>query len=216
MIAKTTSSLEDSQIYRLLAGLVVPRPIAFVSTLSAEGVPNLAPFSFFTVLNDVPPIVGISFGLRFGKALKDSLINIRATGEFVVNIVSEDIARQMNIASLDWGPEVDEFGKTGLEPASDSLVVRPARVRDSPAAFECRLERDIVFPRYTLIAGEVVAFHYREDLFDERFRIDYERLQVVGRLTGHQYCHVNDRFEIVREADTPADARNAQAGAARS
>ncbi len=211
MISLRTSDLKPGEIYKLLAGLVVPRPIAFVSSLSANGVPNLAPFSFFTVLNDVPPVIGISIGLRYGKSQKDTLQNIHATREFVVNIVSEEIAAQMNIASLDWQPEIDEFQAAGLEPVTDNLAVRPPRVRESPAQFECTLDRLIEFPRYTLVAGEVVGFHMREDIVDERWHLNYDRLRAVGRLTGPQYCRTLERFDIERKADSP-EARKAEPG----
>jgi flavin reductase (DIM6/NTAB) family NADH-FMN oxidoreductase RutF len=211
VIKKSTSELKDGEIYKLLAGLVVPRPIAFVSSLSADGVPNLAPFSFFTVLNDVPPVIGISVGLRYGKSKKDTVNNIRTTGEFVVNVVSEEIAEQMNIASLDWQPEVDEFKAAGLEPVSDNLQVRVPRVRQSPAQFECRLHSLTDFPRYTFVAGEIVGFHLREDIVDPRMHIDYDGLRVVGRLAGAQYCRVRERFSIERNADSP-EARKAGGG----
>lgn len=212
MISRAASDLKPGDIYKMLAGLVVPRPIAFVSSLSADGVPNLAPFSFFTVLNDVPPVLGISIGLRYGKSHKDTLHNIRATKEFVINIVSEDIAEQMNIASLDWKPEIDEFVAAGLEAANDNLRVRAPRVRKSPAHFECTLERLIEFPRYTLVAGEVVGFHIREDIVDERLHINYDRLRAVGRLTGPQYCRTSERFAIERQADSP-ETRRVEPGA---
>ena len=197
------SGLKPGEIYKLLCGLIVPRPIAFVSSLSEDGIPNLAPFSFFTVLNDVPPVIGISIGQRFGKNEKDTLRNIRATGEFVVNVVSEAIAEQMNVASLDWQPEVDEFQAASLDPEADNLFVRPPRVRQSPAQLECKLERLIDYPRYTLVAGQVLAFHVRTDLIDQRLHLDYDALRVVGRLTGPQYCKTLDRFDIERKADSP-------------
>ncbi len=203
MIARPTETLDAPQLYRLLASLVIPRPIALVSSLSAAGVPNLAPFSFYCFLNDVPPMLGVSIGLRHGKSHKDTLVNVSDTKEFVINVVDEDMAKPMNVASLDWGPEVDEFERSGFEPATDNLVVRPARVKVAPAAFECRLERLIEFPRYTMICGEVVAFHYREDLFDARMHLDYDKLRALGRLTGPDYCRTSDRFAMVRDADSP-------------
>lgn len=203
MISRPASSFAGAELYKLLASLIVPRPIAFVSSLSAAGVANLAPFSFFMFLNDVPPIVGFSTGLRFAKDRKDTLVNIRETGEFVVNIVDEALAKPMNVTSLDWGPEVDEFAQAGIEAAHDNLFVRAPRVKAAPAQMECRLERLVEFPRYTLVAGEVLAFHYRDDVFDERLYVNYDRLGALGRLTGPDYCRIGDRFAMARAADSP-------------
>ena len=203
MISVAAKSLSSAQLYRLLAGLVVPRPIAFISTLSTTGVRNLAPFSFFTVLNAAPPILGVSIDRRYGTEPKDTLVNIEATGEFVINIVSEGLAEAMNLASLDWRPQVDEFVEAGLDARADNLFVQSPRVAASPGQFECRLVRSISFGSYTLVAGEVVAFHYAERLFDDKLRIDYDELRAVGRLTGSMYCRTHDRFSIERTADSP-------------
>jgi len=209
MIARPASEFDPSQLYRLLASLVIPRPIALVSSLSSTAVPNLAPFSFYMFLNDAPPILGFSVGLRYGTSHKDTLVNIRDTREFVINVVSDEIAHPMNVSSLDWGPEVDEFSVSGFTVAQGNLAVKAPRVAESPAQFECRLERFVEFPRYTLVAGEVLAFHYREDVFDARMRVDYDRLRARGRLTGPDYCRITDRFVMAREADSPALHRKA-------
>lgn len=197
------AALDKPAIYKLLTGLVVPRPIAFVSTLSAEGTPNLAPFSFFTVVSVQPPMLGIAVGKRQGTSQKDTLTNIAATGEFVINVVNEEIAEPMNTASLDWAPEIDEFVVSGLTAVHDSVAVKPPRVRESPAQFECRHERTIEFEDYCFIIGKVEHIHVQDRLFDAQSRIDPERLKPVGRLAGLLYCRVRDIFALERNADTP-------------
>jgi flavin reductase (DIM6/NTAB) family NADH-FMN oxidoreductase RutF len=203
MTAYATTELDDARIYRLLASLVVPRPIALVSTLSEAGVANIAPFSFYNVAAASPPVLSISVDRRYGRDEKDTVANIRATREFVVNVVSEKIARPMNIASFDWPPEVDEFAAAGLTPDRATLCVHAPRIAESPAQFECRLLQMIELGKWTLILGEIVAFHCDDRLLDERFRIDMDRLQAVGRLTGNEYCRTADRFTLYRSDDSP-------------
>ena len=202
-VAFRTSELDAPAIYRLLTGLVLPRPIAFVSTVSPDGVPNLAPFSFFTVASADPPVLAISIDLRYGHETKDTLSNIATSGEFVVNIASENLAESVNTASLDWGPDVDEFEKAGLTAVRDNLVVKPPRVAESPAQFECRHLQNIEFGKWTLVLGEVVAIRCREDLLDARLRVDVAALNPLGRLAGNDYCRVGDRFTVERAADSP-------------
>jgi flavin reductase (DIM6/NTAB) family NADH-FMN oxidoreductase RutF len=136
------AAMGSTDVYKLLVGSVVPRPIAFVSTLSADGVPNLAPFSFFNVLAPDPPIVHVSVGRRADGSHKDTAANATQTGELVINVVNEDLAERMNLASGEWPPEVNEFGVAGLTPLP-SRRVRPARVAESPIQMECHLERVI-------------------------------------------------------------------------
>lgn len=202
-VAYRTSDLEAPAIYRLLSGLVLPRPIAFVSTLSPEGVPNLAPFSFFTVASADPPVLAISIDLRYGREVKDTMRNIDASGEFVINVVSEELAQAVNVASLDWGPEVDEFVQAGLKAVTDNLAVKAPRVAESPAQFECRHLQNVDFGKWTLVLGEVLAIRCREDLLDERLRVSVDGLKPIGRLAGNDYCRIADRFTIDRSADSP-------------
>ena len=202
-VAFRTSELEAPAIYRLLTGLVLPRPIAFVSTVSPDGVPNLAPFSFFTVASADPPVLAISIDLRYGHETKDTLSNIATSGEFVVNIASENLAESVNTASLDWAPDIDEFEKAGLTAVRDNLVVKPPRVAESPAQFECRHLQNVEFGKWTLVLGEVVAIRCREDLLDARLRVDVAALNPLGRLAGNDYCRVGDRFTVERAADSP-------------
>lgn len=188
-------------IYKLLVGSVVPRPIALVSTLSADGRPNLAPFSFFNAVCSRPPIVVFSPVVRADGKQKDTLRNIEATKEFVVNLVSEDFAERMNRCSEDFPPDVDEFGVSGLTPAPASLV-RPALVEESRIRMECRLVQVVQFGdggpgSGSSIFGEVVCFHVADELIDN-FRIDPDGLKAVGRMGGPNYCRTTDRFEMPR------------------
>lgn len=191
--------------YKLLVGSVVPRPIAFVSSMDADGVRNLAPFSFFTVASANPPIVCFCPMVRPPNAKglassKDTLRNVVATREFVLNIVSEDFAAQMNACSAELPPEVDEFEVSGLTPLA-SEVVRPPRVAESHIHMECRLAQVVHVSTEplggSLVLGEVLRFHIRESLLDN-FRIDPDQLHAIGRMAGSTYARTTDRFELVR------------------
>ncbi len=143
--------------YRLLTALVVPRPIAWVSTVSADGAGNLAPHSFFTVVSRKPPMVAFS-----SVGVKDTLTNIRATSEFVVNVASRAQMDAVNASSARFGPEIDEAATLGIT-TEPSYVVRPPRVADAPAALECRLHTTMELGDSVLVIGEVVAFAIRSD-----------------------------------------------------
>jgi flavin reductase (DIM6/NTAB) family NADH-FMN oxidoreductase RutF len=185
-------------IYKLLVGAVVPRPIAFVSTISPEGMANLAPFSFFTVASANPPV--LVFTTSFREPRKDTLVNVQATKEFVVNIVSEEFAAKMNVTSGEYPYGVDEFAVSGLTAVASDLV-RPPRVKESHVNMECRLLQTIEVSNQplggTLVLGEVVRFHVDDEMFEE-FRIDPEKLGAVGRMAGNTYCGTGDRLELVR------------------
>ena len=185
-------------VYKLLIGSVVPRPIAFVSTVSAEGVANVAPFSFFNAICPDPPTICFSTSMR--EPRKDTYLNIKAIGEFVVNIVSEEIAEKMNLASGEYPFGVDEFAISGLTPVASDLV-RPARVKESRVNMECRLVQIVEVSARpgggSLIIGEVVRFHV-DDAVVDNFRIDPDKLRAVGRMGGNDYSRTRDRFEMVR------------------
>ena len=184
-------------IYRLLIGCVVPRPIAWVSSRSATGVPNLAPFSFFMGLCGDPPTSAFSSGRREGNK-KDTIHNIEHTGDFVVNLVDDDLAEQMNLTSGDYPPDVDEFVLTGLTSAP-SVKVQAPRVLEAPINLECRVLQTLPVGRgpHSLVLGEIVYFHVRDSLYQDG-RIDMHGLRPVGRLAGHLYTHVHDIFEMKR------------------
>lgn len=192
---------ESADIYKLMTGIIVPRPIAFVSTLNAAGGRNLAPFSFFTAISANPPVICFSPMLRGRDATKkDTLRNIEATKEFVVNIVSEDLAAKMNICSAEFPPEIDEFQASGLTPLP-SEVVRPPRVKESGIHMECMLFQIIHVSARPLggsiVLGEVVRFHIDDRLFKD-YRIDPELLLAIGRMGGPAYVRTTDRFDMAR------------------
>lgn len=188
-------------VYKLMIGVIVPRPIAFVSTCSVKGVRNLAPFSFFTGISAHPPVLCFSPMVRGSDgARKDTLRNIEATREFVVNVVSEDFVEQMNVCSTEFPPEVDEFERSGLTPIP-SDIVRPPRVWESQVQMECRLLQIVTVSERplggSLVIGEIVLFHVAEELI-EGFKIDPDRLKAVGRMGGASYTRTRDRFDLVR------------------
>jgi flavin reductase (DIM6/NTAB) family NADH-FMN oxidoreductase RutF len=192
-----------------MTGIIVPRPIALVSTVDRHGLRNLAPFSFFTGVGSNPPTVlfcpTVRAAISFGAAAepdfrKDTLRNVEETGEFVVNIVSEAIAAGANAASAEVPPEVDEFVLAGLTPiASES--VRPPRVAESPAQMECKLLQIVYTNRApgggVVVLGEIVRFHVRTSLFED-FRIDPAGLDAVGRMAGNTWVRTRDRIELIR------------------
>ncbi|HPF34680.1 MAG TPA: flavin reductase family protein [Candidatus Krumholzibacteria bacterium] len=189
--------------YKLLIGSVLPRPIAWVSTADAEGRPNLAPFSFFTGASPQPPMVVFSPLRRFSDGQeKDTLVNIRATGEFVVNVVTEELVEQANDTAVEFAPGVSEFGEAGLT-AAPCETVRAPRVAESPVSMECRLVQVVdLGPQAAgggaVVIGEVLRFHVRDDLIDDG-RIDTEALHPVGRLAGAEYTTLGRRFTLERK-----------------
>ncbi|MGH9628581.1 MAG: flavin reductase family protein [Bryobacteraceae bacterium] len=188
-------------IYKLMVGVIVPRPIAFVSTISLEGIRNLAPFSFFTGVSANPPVICFCPMIRASDGeRKDTIRNIEQTREFVVNVVSEDFAEQMNICSGEYPPEIDEFNLSKLTPIESELV-KPARVAESQVNMECRLVRIIeVSPKplgASVVLGEVLRFHVRDDLFDS-FKVDPDKLRAIGRMGGPTYTRTTDRFDLMR------------------
>jgi flavin reductase (DIM6/NTAB) family NADH-FMN oxidoreductase RutF len=188
-------------IYKLLVGAIVPRPIAFVSSRSPEGILNLAPFSFFTAISANPPVICFSPMIRPADASrKDTLNTIELTGEFTVNIVSEEFVEKMNIASAEFPPEVDEFAASGLTPIPSDLVA-PPRVKESHIQLECRLVQVVhISPKPlggSLVIGEVVRFHIDPGVIDQG-KIDPEKLHAVGRMAGATYARTSDRFDLER------------------
>ena len=186
--------------YRLLVGSVVPRPIAFVSTRSTAGVNNLAPFSFFNAVCGDPPVV--LFCPVWRDPMKDTLVNVRDTHEFVVNIVSEGIVDQMNLCSAEFPASVDEFAMSGLTPVP-SDIVRAPRVAESPVSMECKLLQIVEISAQpmggNIVIGEVVRFHVDDGIIDSSsYRIDAEKLRAVGRMSGFDYARTRDRFSLVR------------------
>lgn len=198
--------------YKLLVGLVVPRPIAFITTVGGNGVVNAAPYSFFNVLGDDPPIVIVSIEDRGPGRPKDTARNILASGEFVVNMVDETIAASMHACSEDYPPEVSELDAVGLHAAA-SRSVAPPRIAEAPVAFECRLHKHVELPRRHLFIGEVLWLHARENIIDPKtLRVNFADYRPVGRLFANRYLHTGDHFTIkprsVRPARTSAVKRD--------
>ena len=192
----------QQDLYKLMIGSIVPRPIAFVSTISPEGIPNLAPFSFFTGISSKPPLICFCPGPRAAtRDRKDTLRNISMTKEFVVNVVTEEIAEAMNLTSGEYPPEIDEFKLASLTPVSSDLV-KPPRVAESPVNFECRLYLAIEFSEEpgggNLVIGEILRFHVADHIVDN-FKIDPDKLRAVGRMGGPTgYTRTRDRFDMIR------------------
>lgn len=196
-------STDYPSVYKLLIGSVVPRPIAFVSTVNPEGVLNVAPFSFFTVASANPPVLVITVSRRaIPDPRKDTLRNITTAREFVVNIVSEEFGDKMNICAGDYPPEVDEFERSGLTPIASDLV-KPPRVAESHINMECRLLYSIEMSGLVgggnLVLGEVVRFHIDDEYFNN-YRIDQDKLRAIGRMAGNSYTRTQDRFDMIRPA----------------
>ena len=193
------------ECYKLMTGLIVPRPIALVSTVDKDGVPNIAPFSFFSGVGANPPTVLFCPSLRSQKAdrlddRKDTLRNVEQTGEFVINIVSGSIAAATHSTAVEVNPEVDEFLLAGLTPIPSDIVKAP-RVAQSPAQFECKLLQTVFTGRGSgagvVVLGEIVRFHFHPDL-ESNFRIDPEKLDAVGLMAGNTWVRTRERFELER------------------
>ncbi|MBZ5682628.1 MAG: flavin reductase family protein [Acidobacteriia bacterium] len=201
------SDLSHNELYGILLNSVAPRPIAWVSTLSASGQPNLAPFSFFNVVCADPPLLGFAPGLRqptepaapHGEP-KDTLRNVRETREFVVNVVTFDLVHLMNVTSGEYDASINEFELAGLTP-EPSQMVRPARVGESPVSFECTLHQILDFSSAptggSLVIGEIVSIHM-DDAHLKNGRLDRNSLDLIGRMGGIQYTRTTDRFELAR------------------
>jgi len=191
-------------MYKLMIGCVVPRPIAWVSSVDAAGVANLAPFSYFMAITHDPPTIAFSASPRPGpggkRGKKDTLRNVEVTREFVVNMVDDALAEQMNVTSGDYAPEIDEFTQANLVSAP-SVKVKAPRVAAAPINMECRVVQIIPIGNApsNLVIGQIVHLHLRDDVYDPTSgRLDMHRLQPVGRLAGHLYTHVHEIFEMKR------------------
>ena len=193
------AELSGQERYKLLSSLVVPRPISFVTTVNEHGIVNAAPYSFFNVFSEDPPLVVIGIGRRSDGSLKDTALNIEANGEFVVNLVDEGIAHAMNVAATDFPPDESEIDPAGLDLSASSLVA-PPRIAQAPAALECKNHTTLlVATDRRLVVGEVLAVHTREGLIDpSNLRLDLEAYKPVGRLFANLYCRTRDTFELVR------------------
>jgi flavin reductase (DIM6/NTAB) family NADH-FMN oxidoreductase RutF len=192
------SELPPLERYKLLIGLVIPRPIAWISTRSANGVANCAPFSFFNVFSEDPPLCVIGINPRASDgAIKHSLKNIRRTREFVVNLVDEATANAMHLSSEEISEDESEFEKAGLTQATAALVQHP-RIAEAVACLECRLFRLLeISDTRELVLGEILLVHAREGIIDPKTkRISEQHYRPIGRLFANRYCTTRERFNL--------------------
>jgi flavin reductase (DIM6/NTAB) family NADH-FMN oxidoreductase RutF len=191
------AGLSAHERYKILIGLVIPRPIGWVSTWSESGVANCAPFSFFNVISEAPPLCILSFNPRSDGAMKHTLKNIRRTGEFVVNLVDEASVNAMHASAAEIPESESEFKRAGLTPVPAKTVQHP-RIGEAAASLECRLERRIEFgPEREMVVGEILLVHARDGIIDPATkRISEELYRPVGRLFANRYCTTRQRFDL--------------------
>ncbi len=198
---RSPDTLSPRTLYKLMTGSIVPRPIGWISTLSEAGTPNLAPFSYFNAVSAAPPTLLFCLGMKDPGTPKDTLKNVRSTGEFVVNIVTEALAKAMNHTSIKAPYGEDEFALAGVTP-SPSLTVEPPRVAESPVHFECRVAH--IYPvgedesGSHIVVGRITHIHVDDDVLIDGDKIDIAKLKPVGRLAGRGYARITDTFELER------------------
>lgn len=193
--------LKTPQLHGILLGSIGPRPIAFASTIDAEGKPNLSPYSFFNVFSANPPILIFSPARRVrNNTTKHTLENAEATKEVVINVVNYDIVQQMSLSSTEYPEGTNEFEKAGLSMLKSDLV-KPFRVKESPVQYECKVKEVVHLGKEggagNLVIAEVVKVHVREDLMDEHLKIDQHKIDLVARMGGSWYSRANQgMFEV--------------------
>lgn len=194
------ASLTAPERYKLLCGLVVPRPIALITTISAEGVVNAAPFSFFNVFSEAPPLVVVGLQVRPDLSLKDTTRNVRANGVFVVNMVDEALAKTMTECAMSFPSDISEPEALQL-PLADGVYVPVPHLAAAPVALECRKVTLMNFgAERDLLVGEVLGLQVRDGIVDpDNLRTDYDAYMPVGRVAGTMYARMRDRFEIKPE-----------------
>jgi flavin reductase (DIM6/NTAB) family NADH-FMN oxidoreductase RutF len=187
-------------MHEIIMAMMQPRPIAWVSTVDAEGVFNLAPFSMVMNASLKPPVMCLGIGWRRGGQRKDTLRNIEVSKEFVINIVQEDLVEAMNQTCAEYPPEIDEFREAGLTAVAGSIVRAP-RLAESPMSMECSLRQIMQFGESPdggfLVLGDVLLFHVKDELYLNG-DIDLSKLRHVGRMGGKLYCRTRDTFEMER------------------
>jgi flavin reductase (DIM6/NTAB) family NADH-FMN oxidoreductase RutF len=198
------ASLGRKEAHDLMVGAALPRPIAFVSTVGAGGICNLAPFSFFIPMSVNPSIVGLGIGRKRDGSKKDTLVNIELTKDFVINLVTEGLAEAMNQTAGEYPIEVDEFKVAGLTPIRGDFVKSPM-VGESPINMECRLLQILEygeFPRINnFVIGEVIQVQVKDEFWADG-EIQSSRLKAIGRMGGDLYCRTTDLFEMKRPVIT--------------
>ena len=193
--------LEQTAIYKLLTGIVIPRPIGWISTISEDGINNLAPFSYFNAVGDDPPHVMFST-VHSNNLNKDTLNNVLATKQFVVNMVTEDLAEQMNRTSQPIPANESEFELAGLTPIASSLVL-PPRVKECKITMECEMVHHYQLENSktggaTIVIGKIVLFHIDESVLLDNYKINLETYKPIARLAGSNYSKLGDIFSIKR------------------
>jgi flavin reductase (DIM6/NTAB) family NADH-FMN oxidoreductase RutF len=193
--------LHQKEVYKLLTGLIIPRPIAWVSTINEDGITNLAPFSYFNAVGDDPPHVMISIS-RSGNLNKDTLNNILQNKEFVVNMVTEDLAEKMNLTAYPLQLHESEFVFADVAKGV-SVKVKPPLVAESPVSMECVLVHHYNLENHknggsTIIIGRIVHFHIQDDILLENFYVNLENYQPISRLAGANYAKLGELFSIER------------------
>jgi flavin reductase (DIM6/NTAB) family NADH-FMN oxidoreductase RutF len=189
-------SLDEDTRYKLMLATVLPRPIAWITSQDSNGLVNAAPFSFFNVFGTEPATVGIGVGRNSPTQPKDTCLNIRATEEFVVNLVPFSSAEKMRASSMPFPSHVSEVSAVGLQ-TSPSERVAPPRISESPASFECKFMQEIRLGNFSLILGRVVMLHVRGEavLNPDRLHIDAANMDLIGRMEGALYTRTRDKFE---------------------
>jgi flavin reductase (DIM6/NTAB) family NADH-FMN oxidoreductase RutF len=195
------NQLENTAVYKLLTGSVIPRPIAWVSTVDENGINNLAPFSYFNILGDDPPHVMFSTR-RDNNSNKDTLNNVLSNGQFVVNMVTEELVEKMNATSQAVAPEVDEFQLVGVTPIA-SEKIKPMRVKESPISFECEMVHHYFLENHKqggacVIIGRIVMMHFDESVLLDNYKINMGNYKPVSRLAGANYSKIGEIFTIKR------------------
>ncbi len=193
--------LEQTAIYKLLTGIVIPRPIGWISTISEDGINNLAPFSYFNAVGDDPPHVMFST-VHSNNLNKDTLNNVLATKQFVVNMVTEDLVEQMNRTSQPIPANESEFELAGLTPIASSLVL-PPRVKECKITMECEMVHHYQLENSktggaTIVIGKIVLFHIDESVLLDNYKINLETYKPIARLAGSNYSKLGDIFSIKR------------------
>ncbi|NRP69620.1 Flavoredoxin [Ensifer psoraleae] len=187
--------------YRLLVSFVAPRPIALVTTVDAHGCNNAAPMSFFNVFSQEPPLVILGMQARPDGTIKDTVANIKRSGEFVVHMVDMSIAKEMIVTGINFPSDIDEIEFAGLT-SVPSVKVAPPRIKEAPCAMECRVAQTIDYERRTIVLGEVVQMHVRDDCLDERGRyVRPEVYQPIARLHADNYIVADRQFVLKKPAD---------------
>ncbi len=193
--------LEQSAIYKLLTGSVIPRPIGWISTIDEEGINNLAPFSYFNILGDDPPHVMFSTR-RDNNSNKDTLNNVLANKQFVVNMVTENVVEAMNTTAASVASDIDEFQLAKVTPIS-SLLVKPMSVKESPIHFECEMVHHYFLEDHNqggacVVIGKIVMMHFDDKVLLDDYKINMENYKPVSRLAGSNYSKIGEIFSIKR------------------